>query len=277
MTDANANANDPRQRESADAQTVNTAVELIVAGDFDQAEQLLVGVLANTPREYTHTEENAEGVSIQFWDQERFLHYVTWQRTQGLADRNITWAGNAYPRAHYYMGFISVKRKQFERAIAFLDKGQTLEPTNPMFVFEKAQALFHSGRKREALALYEQVTQLSPHVSGHDLARARRGRGFVLVELGDLDGAEAAFVSSLEFEPDNKIALHELRYVQHLRQGGAASIAQVVPSTVPGGPKCAACGNPFEKGIVVSMNGMPVSICKRCERKLTKKWWQFWK
>ena len=265
------------ERESADAVMVNAAIEALTAGDIEKAESLLSDVIAHTPSEYTNYDENDEAILIKFWDQAEFIHYVTWQKKQGLANKGIIWIGNAYPRAHYYMGFICVKRKQFDRAIAFLDKGQALEPTNPKFAFEKAQALAHAGRKNEALVLYDGVTTIGPHVSAHDLAVARRGRGFVLIELEDIDGAEAAFLSSLEIEPDSEVARHELQYIHHLREGGAATSMEAVPTAGLNTSRCAACGNQFDKGVVVSIDGMPVSICKSCERKLTKKWWQFWK
>lgn len=265
------------ERESADADTVNAAVESLAAGDIGKAEFLLSGVIANTPSEYVNCEEDNEAISIKFWDQAEFVHYVMWHKQQGLANKGINWIGNAYPRAHYYMGFICVKRKQFDRAIAFLDRGQALEPTNPKFAFEKALALVHTGRKDEALALYDQVTEIGPHVSAHDLAVARRGRGFVLIEMDNFDGAETAFLSSLELEPNSEVALNELQYIHHLRQGGAATFTEAVPCAGPNISQCAACGSQFDKGVVVSVSGIPVGICRRCERKLTKKWWQFWR
>jgi len=170
-----------------------------------------------------------------------------------------------------------VKRKEFTMAIGFLDKGQSLEPTNPMFVYEKAQAMVHSGRLSEALALYNQITEINAHVSARDLAVARRGRGFVLIEKGDLDGAELAFRSSLEIDPDNDVALHELQYIEHLRQGGPASHMEAVATSAPSFSLCALCGEQFDKGVVVPVEGRLVSLCRRCDRKLTKKWWQFWK
>jgi tetratricopeptide (TPR) repeat protein len=264
-------------RESTDAATVNAAVDLLAAGDIVQAESLLGGVIANTPPTYTSQVEDGDAVAIKFWDEASFVHYVMWQKQQGGAVKAIRWIGNAYPRAHYYMGFIGVKKQDFDRAIAFLDKGHALEPTNPKFAFEKAQALVHSGRKHEALALYSSVTEIGPFVGARDLAIARRGRGFVLIELQDLDGAEAAFRASLELEPGNEIALNEVEYIRHLRQGGAASAIEAVPSVGRDLSVCAACGSHFEDGVVIALNGVPVGICARCKRSLTKKWWQFWK
>ncbi len=265
------------RRESIDANKVNAAIEALASGNIGNAESLLLEVIANTPLEYSNSEEDDEGISIKFWDQTDFIHYVTWQKKQGLLNKNICWIGNAYPRAHYYMGFLCVKRKQFDRAIEFLSKGQSLEPTNPKFVFEMALALMQSGRRKESLVLYDQITEITPYVSLNDLAVACRGRGFVLIEMGKLDKAEVAFKSSLQIEPNNDVALNELQYIKHLRQGGSTTFAETVPSTVSDLSRCSVCGQEFNNGTVVSLNGMPISICKQCDPKLTKKWWQFWK
>lgn len=263
--------------ESSDAEKVNTAIQAMNAGKLDEAESILLAVIANTPADYSNSKENDDSISIKFWDQTEFIHYVTWQKEKGFAISDIKWIFNAYPRAHYYMGFLCVKQKQFDRAMEYLDKGHSLEPTNPKFLFEKAQALVHSGRKQESLELYEKVTEINAYVSAHDLAVARRGRGFVLIELGDLDAAEIAFRSSLEIEQDNKVALNELRYIEHLRNDGSASSTEAVASTGPDLSNCAVCGQQFDQGVVVSFKGMPMSICNRCKGRLTKKWWQFWK
>ena len=99
----------------------------------------------------------------------------------------------------------------------------------------------------------------------------------MLIAMGRLDDAENAFRASLELEPENDVALNELRYIEHLRQGGVATHAEAVPRTDPNPLDCAVCGTRVTVGVIVSIHGMPVSICKRCEGKLTKKWWQFWK
>ncbi|MCD6051625.1 MAG: tetratricopeptide repeat protein [Verrucomicrobia bacterium] len=263
--------------ESADAKKVDAAMDALAAGNFAEVESLLRAVIANTPSNYTNVIKNADGLSIKFWDQADFLHYITWQKSRGLANQSINWISNAYPRAHYCMGFACVKAKQYDRAIEFLDKGLLLEPTNPKFLLEKAQALIQSGRKEEALAIYDQIGEVGPYLSARLLAVSLRGRGFVLIELGDLQRAEDAFKSSLKIEPDSKVALNELLYIEELRQGGAATHTETVPWTAPDGRCCAVCGNQFDKGIVISHNGMPLSICDRCKNKLTKKWWQFWK
>lgn len=262
--------------ESADAKQVDAALEALARGDLGSAESLLLSVIANTPHVYANSREAEDGVAIKFWGQQEFFHYIMWQEKHG-SPRGVTWLKNAYPRAHYYMGFLCIKRKQFDRAVQFLDKGMTLEPTNPKFKFEKAQALFHCGRKAESLALYDEVNEIGPHVTARDLAAARRGRGAMLIEMGRLDEAEAAFKASLEVEPGSKVALHELAYIEHLRRDGAPKPPEIVVTTPPSLSECGVCGKRFEKGVVVLVNEAPVTICKECKARLTKKWWQFWK
>lgn len=261
-------------RESSDAKKVDSALAAIGDGRFDRAESILLEVIANTPDVYTNVVEGDDGISIKFWDQTAFIHYVTWKERP---KHNVQWIGNAYPRAYYHLGFLCVKRKDFNRAIAYLDDGLRLEPTNPKFLFEKAQALVHTRRFEEALALYDQVSEVGAYVSGSDIAVRHRGRGFVLIELGRLDDAEAAFRASLEIEPENGIALNELTYIEHLRCGGRQAPPEAVPSISPDLSTCAVCGGGIENGFVVSFQGTPLSICHKCKNRLTKRWWQFWK
>lgn len=263
-------------QEERDAQLVNEAIEALLTGRVRPAETKLLAVIANTPPNYQHQiEQDDGGIAIKFWDDEEFLHYVTWQKEHGGADRNIVWIGNAYPRAHYYMGFLCVKTQRYREAIGYLERGQALEPTNPKFTLEKAQALIQLGDKQTALALYDSVMDVNPHVSNKEIAFAERGRGFVLIEMGRIEEAESAFMSSLVKDPDSQVARNELNYIDHLRQGGKVAPTESVETKTM--PVCAVCEKQFHKGIVVNVDGMPVSICARCDRKMSKKWWEFWK
>lgn len=269
----------PKEREAIDAEWVDAAFEAISAGDLDQAEKLLLAVIANTLANYVNSFAVEHGVAIKFWDQLEFMHYISWQQDHGQANQSVHWQINAYPRAYYALGFVCVKRKQGARAIEFLEQGQQLEPTNPRFILEKAQALMSLGKMEEALAQYALVRELGPYVNAHHLALVQRGRGFVLIELGQLDEAEASFVQSLRIEPGNELAMNELAYIEHLRAGGDADASEIqaVPAVMPDLSKCAVCRQKFEEGVMVSVDGMPMNICRRCDRKLTKKWWEFWK
>lgn len=270
-------SNRTNEREAEDARQVDMAIEALASGSLRKAEEILLRVIANTPGDYANSEDHGDIMSIKFWAHGAFAHFVTWHLSQGIKLKKIEWIGNAYPRAHYYMGFMCVKRRQYDRAIEFLDNGLRLEPANPSFILEKAQALAQSGRNQEALGLFGSVKKIGPYVSGHEIAVALRGQGFVLIELGNLDGAETAFRESLKIEPGSEVALNEMRYIEHLRQGGKSSSKQAVAVSTNDVFRCAVCGDQADQGVMVSIDGMPISICSGCHRKLTKKWWQFWK
>jgi tetratricopeptide (TPR) repeat protein len=264
-------------KETRDAEHVDEALKALATSDSESAERILASVIANTPNAYSNSTEHEDGsLSIKFWDVQGFMHYVTWSKHHGI-ERCVKWIRNAYPRAHYYMGFLCVKIHQYERAIEYLTRGHQLEPTNPKFNFEKAHALAQLGETETALSLYAAITDMGPHVTAWDVAIARRGRGFVLIEMQRLDEAEEAFNASLEIEPGNEVALNELRYIQNLRNGGDATHGETVSTSAPDPLLCAMCGQQIAKGSVVAVNGMPRSICNRCVGKLNKKWWQFWK
>jgi tetratricopeptide (TPR) repeat protein len=256
--------------ETQDAAKVDQAVAAILAGTTAEAEALLLSVIANTPAEYSNTAEEPDGtLKIKFWDQNEFIHYVMWQKQKGT-ERKIRWVKNAYPRAYFYLGFICVKTKQYKQALEYLEQGQALEPTNPKFSFEKAQALVHSGEKEQALALYQAVHEVGPHVSARDLAIAHRGRGFALIELNRLDEAEAAFKSSLEIEPNSSIAMGELQYIARLRKGERALPGKAVQTQPQNIWKCLVCGISLTKGTIVTVNDVPHFVCEKCRPTLPK-------
>src|SRR5689334_16531898 len=90
--------------ESRHAQQVNEAMETLRTGNVPAAEAMLREVVAQTPVDYSHVSEDPDGsLSIRFWDQQSFVHYVLWQKEHG-AERSLHWIENAYPRAYYYLG-----------------------------------------------------------------------------------------------------------------------------------------------------------------------------
>jgi len=264
--------------ESSDSTTVDTAIQAINKGEDNKAESLLQDVIQRTPDLYTNQFEDAGNLFVKFWDRAEFLHYVAYQKDQG-AEMQITWIGNAYPRAFFHLGFLRVKAKKFAEAITFLDRGFTLEPSNPKFVFEKAMALSRMQKHEQAMTLYNSINKASPYVSQDDLARALRGRGSVYIELGQLNQAESAFKESLKFQPDSKVAINELLYISQLRQGGKTTQPDFAATSSSSSGKCVMCGQIFTKGQLTKINGKTGFICSTCQMTQTKSknWWEIWK
>lgn len=266
------------QDEAADADKVDKAIQAMQSGDDATTEILLLEVIHRAPRTYVHQFEDGVHLKIKFWDPGEFIHYVTWMKDNG-ALRSVVWIGSAYPRAFFHLGFLKVKARRYAEAIGFLDQGSALEPTNPRFAFEKAISLMELRRRDEALALFETINLVGPHVSPLHLARAWRGRGSVLLEMGHLDRAEGAFQESLKFEPKNKIALNELLYISHLRRGMIREPSEVITSSRITTTECGVCGNQFKNGTLAKVKGKSSFICETCQTadSNSKKWWKIWK
>jgi tetratricopeptide (TPR) repeat protein len=260
--------------ESLDAEQVESAVGLIDEGNLAQAERLLADVAARAPSQYELVCVNGTQLDIKFWDLSDFLHYVMWQQKHGV-ERGITWIPSAYPKALYYLAFLRVKQGRYQEAIAFLDQGERLEPTNPNFRLERAQAIVRMGQFQDSLAHYRQVRELGPHTSAKHVGLALRGEGFALIELARLDEAEACFRQSLEFDPESPVAANELAYIQELRRGKKRATAEIV-QTMNNPAACFRCGAP-EPAVVAQYQGRVLCYCDACHRTLTKKWWEFWK
>ena len=271
-------ANAMTENEVADAKKVNNALQALERGDDTTAEALLLDVIQRTPRTYVYQSEDAGGLVIKFWDRSEFMHYIVWTKDHGAA-KPIKWAPSAYPRAYFHLGFLKVKTEQYAAAIELLDRGSALEPTNPKFKVEKAMALVQMHRFDEALALYQSVNEVGPHVCPDHVARAWRGRGGIYIELGQLDRAEAAFRESLKIAPGNELAINELVYIAQLREGGQASPINLTASSDSSADKCAICGKPFTQGQLTTINGRSAFVCQSCHRTNTqsKKWWEIWK
>jgi tetratricopeptide (TPR) repeat protein len=264
-----------KETEENDADQVDKALGELQRGNIPRAKQILTAVIENTPSgtDYaTQIEDEKGGLSIKFWSQNAFVHYVTHESP----NRSISWIGCAYPRAFYYLGFIAVKERDFQTALEHLEQGATLEPTNPNFRLEKAHALIGLGQKQEALRLYEEMEPIGAFVSGHEVAVALRGKGFLLIEMDQLEDAQSAFHESLKLEPESEVALGELRYIAHLQSGGHKTHLETVETRDGNGNACGICQNEVKSGTAISYKGKPTLICERCYKKITKKWWQFW-
>jgi len=243
---------------------VQRAVSLLGRGNLQEADRLLHEVAAIAPAECVYSYLRDGSLQIKFWTQDEFLNYVMWQQGTGT-DQNVTWIPSAYPRALYHLGFIRVATGDFEEAIQYLQEGRKLEPSNPKFIIEVAQANVQLGRFWAAIALLSEVDRPGPHTSAQDLGVALRAEGFILIEMGELDLAEEVYAQSLEFDPRSDLALNQLRYIDHLRKGGRQASVKVIENRPQDTLVCHRCGAAVREGRVTSVNGRIVGECAGCE------------
>ena len=176
----------------------------------------------------------------------------------------INWTPNAYPRAHYYLGYILIHKKQFEAALPYLSAGNLLEPTNPAIIFELANAHIALGNSAQSIDFFNKINKESEYVSGKDIARSLRGKGIALIDQGKLDEAEDALLESLKGDPGNQLASNELVYISQLRKGRIPIAPGKTITSKSAVVECNYCRS-IQSLSIVEVDGEAVYICSKCK------------
>lgn len=205
--------------EQADVQKVEEALWHLQNGDLAAAESILLDVCARCPDhyQYEYVEDNTR--YIKFWDMVEFFHYVSLQPKDNK--QGCVWLLSAYPRACYHLAFVSIERRDYPGAIQWLAKGRSLEPHNPKFLLESGVAYGQMNQHQQALDCFQQAMDL-PRILPLERSMALRGMGVQLIDLGQLEEAEAKLQQSLALDPDNANTQRELTYISELRAGQPA-------------------------------------------------------
>ncbi len=127
-----------------------------------------------------------------------------------------TWA-NAY----FIKGYAQQDLRRLAEAKAAILLAFALSPTNSHYLNELGaiyQLEKNWPKAKETFVAAEDNAPLSPEETrADDLARARRGLGYVYVELGQLTEAENKYRQCLATNPNDARAQDELQYVQQLK------------------------------------------------------------
>ena len=207
----------PRQSPAAEA--IQEARRLIAAGDRPRAVRVLEEFLARMPPGWRPRAETEVELQVAFWTMDEFLQFAAHHQAAGDR-RKLTWVRPSYGEACYLLGYLAVEEGDYAAARRHVERGLGLEPDHPLLLCELGMIEGGSRRHGEALGCYRKAADSRPWTPPAVVARALRGVGFSLIELGELDRAEEAFRQSLELEPDNATARQELEIIDLLRKTG---------------------------------------------------------
>lgn len=120
--------------------------------------------------------------------------------------------------ALYLRAFAFTELGRRADAVEALEQLTALSPDYPRYLVELAYAYRAGGDKAKAMATYSHAAELAARPQTREANRryhaaALRGIGYLLVDQGDLAGAEKAYRASLIDDPDNKIATSELAMI----------------------------------------------------------------
>jgi tetratricopeptide (TPR) repeat protein len=126
-----------------------------------------------------------------------------------------------YCDALFITGFSLIDLDRQDDAKAFLQNASDRAPYNGHYMNELAEWHKRKGDWQTAYDIFARAAELgefAPEEFGKKQnARALRGMGFSLIEMGKLDDAETKFKQSLKLEPKNPSAKHELQYIKEQR------------------------------------------------------------
>ncbi len=189
---------------------------LIAKGQFAKARALLEAAVGEMPAGWKPSRGGSGSLSISVWDQDEFLALAGHQR-KGLT-KPVFWVSDSYSKAWYQLGAIAVEEGDFERALSSIDCGLELEPDHPELWCEKGYILGRLERHEEALQCYLRAATARDWAPQSHIARALRGQGVELIDLGRLDEAEDVLRRALELEPESDVARNELEYIEERRR-----------------------------------------------------------
>jgi Flp pilus assembly protein TadD len=140
--------------------------------------------------------------------------------------RDAVVLGSTWAYAYYMKGYALLELGQSAESRRFVRKALALSPSNPQFLAELGATHVPDKQWDAMLETYiaaeEAVAVGSPDdLRTADLARALRGQGYALSELGRLDEAEALYRRCLQLDPNDEKAKGELEYIASRRKGSA--------------------------------------------------------
>lgn len=187
---------------------VSDLVELVRAKRLPEAERS-----ANELQGKFEASFNRKVPQYSFQSKEEYLEF------KSTSPQDFEWIDWGYKVTLQMKAFIAVERRDFPAALSILAAIEAVAPVSAGTAAERGYVLNQLGQPENALAAYRKSHSLSIRYQSQRpyQAAALRGMGFALIELQRLDEAEGVFQDSLKIEPNNKLALDELAYIQQLR------------------------------------------------------------
>jgi hypothetical protein len=127
----------------------------------------------------------------------------------------------AWCRAQYVRAFALIDLEQYADARVAFEKLITFAPQNSRYLNELGYIFAQQKNWKDALSAYrraEASADLTPEKTRDERCLGLKGMGYAMIELGDLNGAEAAYKGCLKLDPTDETSISELKYIEEERK-----------------------------------------------------------
>jgi tetratricopeptide (TPR) repeat protein len=177
----------------------------------EDARRLIEQELASMPANWKPLQEDDKEVRGAFWDQDEFLAYVGKRRADD--EKSIVWTTVSFSKLWWQLADVNVSEGRFDNAVVCVENGLELEPDHPILWIERGYIFNCLGRHQEALEAYRTAATVRQWAQPAVTARALRGQGSALIDLGQFSEARNVYNASLELNPESESAHKELEYI----------------------------------------------------------------
>ena len=148
------------------------------------------------------------------------------QKSRYLADaakanRDAVAIEAGWCRAQYVTGYALIDLERLPEAQTAFERLVRFAPQNARYLNELGYVFMKQKKWRESLDIYrraEVAADLSPDRIKEERCLALKGVGYNLIELGDLNAAEAAYRKCLNLNPDDTDSPRELKFIEEQRK-----------------------------------------------------------
>lgn len=171
--------------------------------------------------EYCSSEVDSKGNNVLSARSDKEKKY--YQETLSTQNKKIQVVDSVCSNTYFLAGYVQFELKNIQESEQFLQTGLNISPVNSKLLSELANVYQSKKQWHKALSTYEKAeinAQLyaPENKAKSEYARALRGSGYVLIEMGELDKASKKYQKALEIDSLDKIALGELKYIKNLRE-----------------------------------------------------------
>lgn len=119
--------------------------------------------------------------------------------------------------AYFLKGYALVDLQRIAEARLAFDAAIALSPRNSKYLSERGEVEISQKNWAQALIIFQRALDAAefspPKLKTSETTRALRGMAYAQIELGNLDAAKSLHQRVLLLDPQNKISLNELEYI----------------------------------------------------------------